>query len=83
MWECYNLHFLDEKLGAHSSRVTFPRMQSNLGHNYVNTQADHWSQLLPGGPSHTPAYSHLPLPCAGISTGRIGESEQETNTAEK
>lgn len=82
MWECYNLHFTHEKLGVHSSRVTFPRMQSKLGHSYANTQADHWSQLLPGEPSHTPAYSHLRLPFAGVSTGRMGKLEQETNTAE-
>lgn len=76
MWECYNLNFIDGKLGTHSSRVTFSRMQGNLGHNYVNTQADHWSQLLPGGLLHIAAYSHVPPPCAG----RVGNKHSREIT---
>lgn len=76
MWECYNLNFIDGKLGEHSSRVTFSRMQGNLGHNYVNIQADHWSQLLPGVLLHIAAYSHVPPPCAG----RVGNKHSREIT---
>lgn len=76
MWECCNLNFIDGKLGEHSSRVTFSRMQGNLGHNYVNTQADHWSQLLPGVLLHIAAYSHVPPPCAG----RVGNKHSREIT---
>lgn len=81
--ECCNLHFTDEKLGAHSSQVPFPRMQSHLDCIYVNAQTAHQSQLLLEGPLPTPGCSRLPFHCASISTGTEGKSEQENNTEEK
>lgn len=73
MWECYKLNFMDGKLRTHSSRVIFSRMQNNLGHNYVNTRADHCSQMLPGYSTLLLTHIYL-LPVL---------AEQETKPADK